>query len=155
MLSCFRRHLRVPVGNWCWLNKKLSGYQNPEMKWVNLNMWFHVSISVQGQLTLWFGRDVLGAFRHWDGERSGRWEGSRGVGIDWEWFFVCLFICLFVFAVPVASGSSWTRDQPPPQQWLEPWQWQCWILNPLSHKRIPGRSLMSFQLWNSMDIWQF
>ena len=57
----------------------------------------------------------------------------------------CLFgvflVCLF--ATPTACGSSQARNQTRAtavQQWREPLQWKCWILNPLCHNETPKQN---------------
>ena len=50
--------------------------------------------------------------------------------------------CFFFFflVAPLASGSSWPEDGTHPQQLPKLLQWQCWVLNLLSHKRTPPES---------------
>ena len=55
---------------------------------------------------------------------------------------LCGFVCLFVFVClfrlhPQQVEIPMPGIKPDPQQGPKPLQWQCWILNPLHHKRSP------------------
>ena len=55
------------------------------------------------------------------------------------WDFLAFFFFFFLTA-PMTCRNSWTRHLGialMPQQWSEPQQWQCQILNLLSHKLTP------------------
>ena len=56
-----------------------------------------------------------------------------------EWWFLFLFLpCLWHVKVP-GPGRK-----PVPQQWPKPPQWQCCILNPLSHQGTPSMMFSRF-----------
>ena len=48
----------------------------------------------------------------------------------------------FFLATPVACRSSWARDWTHATAAIQPLQWQCWILNLLSHRGTPKRDLL-------------
>ena len=56
-------------------------------------------------------------------------------------FFLSFFLFFFFLAAPMACGNFQARDQTVSQQWPKPLQWQCWILNPLCHKRNSQRHI--------------
>ena len=91
-----------------------------------------------------------------------RWDEPEKVAIQdvfTGFFVVCCFFFSFIFylflAVPTAYGSSQARDWTHAQQWPKPLQWQCQVLNPLSHRRsLENRP----PLWcydHTCSIWKF
>ena len=57
--------------------------------------------------------------------------------MGWYMIIKCaLFVCFFVRACGMWKFLG-QGIKPAPQQQPKPLQWQCWILNPLCHKRTP------------------
>ena len=60
------------------------------------------------------------------------------------------FFLSFFVAMPMTCRSTEPGIEPGPQQGHKPQQWQCWILNLLSHQGTPGTS--HFACWRSQGL---